>query len=150
MKKKFFCSLAVCSVCMTAVIFTGVIEATEETKKSEVIVELVTKRAEAMSRYFAGVAEYSLAEELLRDIESGELLADDLLNLSAYTNTDIDQILYCQVTEVLITDEDEFYITADVTVEWMTCGLDGTGVMDVTYAVVCEKQGNTLKLVGFF
>ena len=151
MKKKFLSSLAACAVCMTAVLLlTGMTEAMEETKKSQAIGELVMKRADAMNGYFAGEVEYSMASELLHDIESGDLLKEDLFNLESYANTDIDRIEYCRVTEVLIRSEDEFCVEADVTVEWLTSGLDGIEVMDVTYSAVCEKHGKALKLVQFF
>ncbi len=125
-------------------------DAVYEEKIMDEIGKLVVKRAEIMNDYYAGELEYIHAEEILRDIESGDLLEDDLANLNAWLHTDIDTVNDAEIIQVTLTEESPEHVSASVVVSWNVSGLDGNDVFEGTYETMCEKSGKTLKLSQFF
>lgn len=121
-----------------------------EIKTMKQVGSLVEKRAETMNAYYSGELEYIHAEEILMDILSGELLEDDLYNLKAWEHTDIDMVNDAEIIQVILTEEDDNFLSARVSVSWNVSGLEGNEMFDVTYETVCEKNGKTLKLSQFF
>ena len=120
------------------------------TKTMEQVGALVVKRAETMNDYYTGELEYIHAEEILRDVETGKLLEDDLKNLTAWESTDIDQVDQVEILEVILLEDRGEELSAQVIVNWNVSGLNGAEEFQVTYETVCEKNGKTLKLTQFF
>lgn len=114
------------------------------------ITHLVVERANTMNNYYSNKIDYASAACKLQEIESGSLLETDKNNLKCYFNTDIDLVQTCTVQSVSIKEETEDLLCADVNVYWYTSGLDGEVELTREYFVICEKDGEKFKLVGFF
>ncbi len=114
------------------------------------ITQLVVERANTMNNYYSNRIDYASAAYKLQEIESGHLLETDKNNLKCYFNTDIDLVQTCTVQSVSIKEETEDLLCADVNVYWCTSGLDGEVELTREYFVICEKDGEKFKLVGFF
>lgn len=114
------------------------------------ITHLVVERANTMNNFYSNRIDYAAAACKLEEIESGNLLETDKNNLKCYFNTDIDLVQTCTVQSVSIKEETEDLLCADVNVYWCTSGLDGEVELTREYFVICEKDGEKFKLVGFF
>jgi hypothetical protein len=125
-------------------------DAIENERQSEEIGKLVLQRADVMNRYFYGELEYFEAANLLSDVETGTLLEEDISNLELYTYTDIDNIEGCEISDIFLLEPRDNQIIARVTVKWIVSGIEGREKFSVIYYAVCEKDGETLKLVEFF
>ena len=144
-------SLITCAVGLgTVLAYDYATEATGEEIRTEKVTDLVIQRTEAMNGYFAGEIEYLHASEQLQDIETGDLLEEDIASLKAYERTDIEIIENYEITEVTMQQQDGDGLTAKITVDWTVRGIGGLDKFSATYDVMCEKQGETLKLVEFF
>lgn len=143
-------SLSSCIIIILVMLFfDAAAEASRDSKLMEQIGNLVMKRADTMNDYYAGELEYIHAEEILRDIECGDLLNDDLDNLTIWEHTDIDTINDVDISEVVLLQESEKELSASVAVIWNVSGLNGTEQFEMTYETVCAKNGKTLKLTQF-
>ena len=146
-----FISLSACLLVMTVMlVLNGLADSFSEEKTLNRVGELVAARAEAMNDYYVGELEYIHAEEILRDVESGKLLEDDLKNLSLWEHTDIDRVEQVEILEVILLEDSAEELAAQVIVNWNVSGLNGREEFQVTYETVCEKNGKTLKLTQFF
>lgn len=119
-------------------------------KEEQIIEELISKRTEAMSRFYASEINYKEAEILLKETEKGQLLATDLENLKNYFRTDIEPIIEYQLVGIDFTEKEEDLLCADVTIDWETGGLEGAEKTRAYYSVICEKEDDSFKLVQFF
>ena len=145
-----FISLSACLLVMTVMlVLNGLADSFSEEKTLNRVGELVAARAEAMNDYYVGELEYIHAEEILRDVESGKLLEDDLKNLSLWEHTDIDRVEQVEILEVILLEDSAEELAAQVIVNWNVSGLNGREEFQVTYETVCEKNGKTLKLTQF-
>ena len=148
---KLFLPLSACLAGLAGILFLDACaDAVYDDKIMDQIGQLVVKRAETMNDYYTGELEYIHAEEILREFETGDLLEDDLYNLNAWVNTDIDAVNEASVLQVIMTGEGENYLSARVSVSWNVSGLNGNEVFEEEYETVCEKKGKTLKLSQFF
>ena len=148
---RIFFSLVTCLVGLAAMAGFSYAEREMADENAAKAVEmLVMERTEAMNGYFAGDVQYLQASERLREMEAGELLEEDLEALHAWERTDIEIIEAFEILEVVLMELTEERIAAQVTVDWIVRGIEGKDHFSVTYQAVCEKQGETLKLVKFF
>jgi len=118
--------------------------------EEKIVRELVYLRCDAMSRYFASEMSYWEAGSQLREAETGRLLEEDLAGLREFFRTDIDQVTACRIKEVDFSYSDEDLLCAVVEIMWETEGLEGADCFTADYSVICEKSGETFKLVQFF
>ena len=144
-------SLSACAICLGAVIFLNYMtEVMSDTVKSKEITELISLRTDAMNGYFAGEIEFMHASEQLHDVEMGDLLKEDLMNLKAFERTDIEIVENYEITDVFFLKQNEDGVSARVTVDWTVSGIEGKDQFTATYEVSCQKHGESLKLVDFF
>lgn len=148
---RVFISLSACLVVVMAIlVLNSISDSFSEEKTLNQIGALVTARAETMNSYYAGELEYIHAEEILREIEVGALLENDLISLKTWQNTDIDMVDEVDILQVVLLEEEPEYLSASVAVRWNVSGINGSEVFDTTYETVCEKNGKTLKLKQFY
>lgn len=118
--------------------------------EEEIVKDLIKKRTDILSDFYAGRSEKKEAIEAIEEIEGGHLLKEDLQNINLYFQTDIEQTKKYDFEEVIITNSDSDIICADVTILWEAEGLSGSETFEVTYNVICELKDDSYKLVQFF
>jgi len=147
LQKRIIRAVAAASACLVLFTSAGVSVKTPE----EVIVrQLVSQRNEAMSRYFASEISCWEAGQELREVETGRLLEEETASLREYFRTDIDQVMVFEIREVDFSYISEDLLCAVVQIRWETAGLEGEECFTEDYSVICEKVGNSFKLVQFF
>ena len=118
---------------------------------SENIVEdLVCKRIDTLSLYYAGQADEDETKEIIEEITTGHLRDEDLSNIHTYFQTEIEQIQKYEITKIDVTKADETMICAYVTIQWETKTLKGDDNFTHIYSVICENEKNSYKLLQFF
>lgn len=103
-----------------------------------------------MNEYFCGQIIYKDAADRIKNVETGRLLEEDLDAMKSFFQTDIEEIAEYKITKVDITDKDETFICAVVTVDWQVYGTDGSKSIEEIYSVIAQKYENSYKLVQFF
>ena len=116
----------------------------------DVVKTLISKRTDAMNGFFASELNYKEAEALLVEAEAGRLLEEDLQHLKDYFRTDIEYIESYQISQVEFTEAEENLLCANVTIDWELEGMQGEERYRCDYSVICEKYGDTFRLVQFF
>lgn len=121
-------------------------------QQEDIVADLVCRRTDAMSGYFASKLSYWEAGTLLRETEAGNLLETDLKKMREFFRTDIEQVKEYEIRNVDFTLKDEDILCAVVEIEWLAEGLDGEDRFETTHSVICEKQEgeSDYKLVHFF
>lgn len=121
-------------------------------RKEDTVRELVSRRTDAMSGYFASKLSYWEAGRQLREIEEGRLLEEDLKSMREYFRTDIEQVREYEILNVDFTVKKEDVLCAIVEIQWETEGLGGVECFSGDYSVICEKNqdAEVYKLVHFF
>ena len=121
-------------------------------QEKNIVEELVCRRTDAMSGYFASKLSYWEAGTQLRETEAGNLLETDLKKMRDYFRTDIEQVKDYEIRNVDFTLKDGDVLCAVVKIEWLAEGLEGEERFETTHSVICEKQTgeSDYKLVHFF
>lgn len=111
---------------------------------------LVRQRTDIMNGYFGGHINYKEASARIKDIEKGRLLDEDLTAMKEFFQTDIEEIVGYEITDIEITNMDDTLICAVATIVWDIDGLGGEETLEEVYSVILEKSENSYKLVQFF
>ena len=121
-------------------------------ENENVVIDLVSRRTDAMSGYFASKLSYWESGSILKEAESGELLAQDLKKMRDFFRTDIEQVKEYEILRVDFTLEDDEILCAVVDIHWLTEGIEGEERLVTSHSVICEKQSgdSDYKLVHFF
>lgn len=135
---------------VTAVIGLATAMASAGGDDEQIVEELISKRTDAMSRFYASEINLKEAETLLKETEKGLLLETDLENLKNYFRTDIEPVTEYHFVGIEFTEKEEDLLCADVTMDWETAGMEGSERTRAYYSVICEKEGDSFKLVQFF
>ncbi len=118
--------------------------------EKETVKELISLRTDILGRFYGGEIEKDDAVEMIKKIESGHLLKEDLQNIDLYFQTDIEQVRGYSFEDIIIRQSDEDMICADVTMKWDSEGIAGSETFSATYNVICYKDEDDFKLVQFF
>ncbi|MGN1414499.1 MAG: hypothetical protein ACI4WY_09675 [Anaerovoracaceae bacterium] len=138
---------------VTAAIFLGTSSGIAFSDQKEKIVEdLVCRRTDAMSGYFASKLSYWEAGTQLKETESGIQLETDLKKMREFFRTDIEQVKAYEIRNIEFTLKGEDILCAVVEISWTAEGLDGEDRFETTHSVICERQAgkSDYKLVQFF
>ena len=135
---------------ITAIVGLATAMASGGRDEEQIVEELISKRTDAMSRFYASEIDLKEAETLLKETEKGSLLEKDIENLRSYFRTDIEPVIKYQFTEIEFTEKEEDLLCADVTMDWETGGMEKNEKIRAYYSVICEKEGDSFKLVQFF
>lgn len=138
---------------VTAAIFLGTSFGIAFSDQKEAIVkDLVCRRTDAMSGYFASKLSYWEAGTQLKEAEAGKQLETDLKKMRDFFRTDIEQVNAYEIQNIEFTLKDEEMICAVVEIVWTAEGLDGEEQFATTHSVICEKEKgeSDYKLVHFF
>ena len=135
---------------ITAIVGLATAMASGGRDEEQIVEELISKRTDAMSRFYASEIDLKEAETLLKETEKGSLLEKDIENLRSYFRTDIEPVIKYQFTEIEFTEKEEDLLCADVTMDWETGGMEKNEKIRTYYSVICEKEGDSFKLVQFF
>ena len=141
------------SAAVIAAIFLGTSSGIAFSNQEEnIVTDLVCRRTDAMSGYFASKLSYWEAGMQLRETEAGNLLETDLKKMRDFFRTDIEQVKEYEIRNVDFTLKDEDILCAVVEIEWLAEGLEGEERFETTHSVICEKQTaeSDYKLVHFF
>ena len=146
MNKRYIIGFSVvCLVIMMATAFATA-DSNEKTVRT-----LINQRTETLRSYYDGKLEKSEAESIIREMESGNLLEQDLDNIEAYFQTDIDRVKDYSISAVNITYADGDMICAEVFMEWEVESVDSENSSFLCqYSAICQKEKNIYKLVQFF
>ena len=140
--------VAIAAVIIGLIALSGVFAAGRS--DADIVKELITVRTDTLSGFYAGEIERKDAMETINSIEGDHLLKEDLQNIDLYFRTDIEQVKEYSFEKITVTEAEDEMICADVTMKWKAEGLDGEESFTVTYDVICEKDGDSYKLVQFF
>jgi predicted regulator of amino acid metabolism with ACT domain len=116
---------------------------------TEIVKGLISQRIDVLSGFYAGEIDKENAIEKIKEIESGNLLDEDIKNLDKYFQTDIDEVKKYEILTVEITESDEELIAANVTVYWDSMGIAGSECFQQEYRVICSKIDEEYKLLQF-
>ena len=122
------------------------IERFNQSRERQKIVDEVTSAV--LSRINLQI--YNEAEKTIREIESGQLMIQDLDNLERYFQTDIDQVEGFDIKSVKITDVDDELICATVFIKWDVETVTGSDSFLCDYSIIAKKEKNSYKLVQFY
>lgn len=114
------------------------------------VVSLVEQRTDILNNYYCGITTFKEASKAIETVESGSLLREDINNMHAFFQTDIEEVDSYEIRKVDITCEEEDLICAVVHMDWLTEGLSGKEKIEAVYSVIMEKTENSFKLVQFF
>ena len=138
---------------VAAAIILGTSFGMASSDQQEAIVEdLVCRRTDAMSGYFASKLSYWEAGAQLREAEAGMQLETDLKKMRDFFRTDIEQVKAYEIRNIEFTLKEEDMLCAIVEIAWTAEGLDGEAQFETNHSVICEKQTGEIdyKLVHFF
>ena len=115
-----------------------------------VVRELICRRTDTLSGFYAGEIDKKEAVETIQSIESGHLMEEDLQNIELYFQTDIEQVREYFITSIDIEEADEDIIYGYVTIKWKVEGIAGKEEFLYEYSIICSKEDNVYKLEQFF
>lgn len=145
MKRKH---IAVTAVVIAAVLMTTAFALAGSEEK--IVEDLINERTTTLNSYYDGGMQREEAREKIREIETGNLMEQDLENIDLYFQTDIDRIKEFELLSVKITESSEDMICADVYIKWDVETVTGNDSFMCGYSVICVKEGEDYKLVQFF
>ena len=145
MKRKH---IAVTAVVIAAVLMTTAFALAGSEEK--IVEDLINERTTTLNSYYDGGMQREEAREKIREIETGNLMEQDLENIDLYFQTDIDRIKEFELLSVKITESSEDMICADVYIKWDVETVTGNDSFMCDYSVISVKEGEDYKLVQFF
>ena len=137
----------------TAVVIAAVLMTTAFAlagSEEKIVEDLINERTTTLNSYYDGGMQREEAREKIREIETGNLMEQDLENIDLYFQTDIDRIKEFELLSVKITESSEDMICADVYIKWDVETVTGNDSFMCDYSVICVKEGEDYKLVQFF
>ena len=132
MKRKH---IAVTAVVIAAVLMTTAFALAGSEEK--IVEDLINERTTTLNSYYDGGMQREEAREKIREIETGNLMEQDLENIDLYFQTDIDRIKEFELLSVKITESSEDMICADVYIKWDVETVTGNDSFMCDYSVIC-------------
>ena len=120
------------------------------TSEERIVKDLITLRNETLSEFYDGGLSAEDAEKVIRQTETGLLMAQDLDNLERYFQTDIDQVQSFEIKSIDVTKADDDMICAQVFIKWEVETIHGSDYYLCDYSVIAKKEKNSYKLVQFY
>lgn len=144
MKKGFLCIiiLLMCLILGTAYAMAN--------SNEQIVEKLITQRTDTLSLYYSGQVGKDETKEKIKNITTDFLLDEDLENIEAFFQSEVDQVRGYKITDIDVTQADEDMICAYVTIDWETEGLKGEDNFTYKYSTICKKEENFYKLAQFF
>ena len=139
MKRKH---IAVTAVVIAAVLMTTAFALAGSEEK--IVEDLINERTTTLNSYYDGGMQREEAREKIREIETGNLMEQDLENIDLYFQTDIDRIKEFELLSVKITESSEDMICADVYIKWDVETVTGNDSFMCDYSVICVKEGEAI------
>ncbi|MCI8348047.1 MAG: hypothetical protein HFE74_01260 [Firmicutes bacterium] len=145
MKRKH---IVVAVLVIIAILFTTVFAMAGSDEK--IVRDLINERTETLNNYYDGSLQREEAASVIRKIETGNLMEQDLDNIDRYFQTDIDRIKEFELINIDITESSDEMICADIYIRWDVETLTGNDSFMCDYNIICIKEGETYKLAQFF
>ncbi len=108
----------------------------------------LNERLSILCQYYDDKIEFDQAKDRLSLIETGDLLKDDVDNLVAFENTDIEPVNSFDLTNIKYDCDKWNNYNGTFTVQWVLNGYFGTEKSTVDYCFNAIKYADTIKLTN--
>lgn len=144
MKKRYIAA----AIAIVAILFAAVIAAAGSEEK--IVRDLIINRTETLNGYYDGDMKREDAIASIRELETGNLMQQDIDNIDRYFQTDIDRINSFEIMSIKITESESDMICATVYMKWDIETVTGNDSFMCDYSIICIKEEKYYKLAQFF
>lgn len=136
-----------CAAALAAIVALALLGAAWQ-PETEIVEEMLHQRTHIMENVLAGKLSYDAGKEQLKEIETGKLLNDDLENLLASEETDIDRVKKMEVLHIERTSRMYDRMSFQASIYWTCNGLSGKYEETAEYHVGVSKSAGKYKLIS--
>lgn len=131
------------------VIIISIFSGFSTNEEQEVVEGLLEQRTQILQQALFNQITIEVAESKLKNIETNPLLGEDIRNLRAFNNTDLDIIKNMGILKIEEERRLLEYYTFDVNILWEMCGTESNYFIENEYYVVLKKNGGIYKISSF-
>lgn len=142
-------SIAFAVLCAALIIIVSMFSGFTQINQEDIVTSVLKQRTDILQDAFYSKITKEDAEKQLEKIETYPLLTEDIQQLRAWENTDMDFVKNMSVTNLCVKKNFLEYLTYEADILWEMRGFDSDYFMKGSYHIVMKKVNEEYKLSCF-